>query len=163
MHFPIYICAFSPSTYVHSPHLRYWVLPIYIYAFPSPKYAGFPRVYICLPLFAICVLNIGVQHNKEMCFYCVYSYHSSSVERTFRECVFSTFCSNHSGSPARPQRHYQSSVNYFQTNRWGGVPILIIWMVLWVVGRRGGGITEIFCMGAGINISEKASGPVIWW
>ena len=31
-----------------------------------------------------------------MCFYCVYSYHSSSVERTFRECVFSTFCSNHS-------------------------------------------------------------------
>ena len=66
--FPIYICAFSPSTYVHSPHLRYWVLPIYIYAFPSPEYAGFPRVYTCLPRFAICVLNIGVQHNKKCVF-----------------------------------------------------------------------------------------------
>ena len=25
------------------------------------------------------------------------------------------------------------------------------------------GIAEIICMGAGINISRKASGPVIWW
>ena len=31
-----------------------------------------------------------------MWFYCVYSYHSSSVERPFREGVFSTFRSNHS-------------------------------------------------------------------
>ena len=53
---------------MHSLHLNMRVLPIYIYAFPSPKYAGFPRVDICLLLFAICVLYIGVQHNKKCVF-----------------------------------------------------------------------------------------------